>query len=268
MRARDIRAFLQLPIGYFDRSSSGALLSRLTYNTEQIGNAATDSVTTLVRESLTIIGSVGVLLYLNSRLALIALILGPLIGWLASIINRYFRRYSRRIQDSMGDVTRVAKEALEAPRVIKVYNAEAYQSAAVRSGQRAQPPLAHAPHPDPRLANPVVQFVTSIGLAFVLSIAISEAVNGRMSPGDLLAFFTALVNIASPARARQRGGPLQQGIAAAQNLFELLDEPAEPQGGGRSAAGAARRGGVRRRHVRLRSRSKGARAATTSRFRG
>jgi subfamily B ATP-binding cassette protein MsbA len=198
LRGEVFERFLKFPIGYFDRSSSGTLLSRLTYNTEQIGQAATDSVTTIVRESLTIAGSVAVLLYLNTRLALIALTMGPLIGWLASVINRYFRRYSRRIQDSMGDVTRVAKETLEAPRVIKVYGAEDYQARqfeAVNERNR---------HSNMRLiltrglSNPVVQLVTAAGLAFVLSIAIADAIHARMTPGDLLAFFTALVNIASP----------------------------------------------------------------------
>ena len=238
MRREVFERFLQLPIGYFDRSSAGVLLSRLTYNTEQVGQAATDSVTTLIRESLTMIGSIAVMLYLNVKLSLIALIMGPLIGWLASVINRYFRRYGRRIQDSMGDVTRVAKETLEAPRVIKVYGAEEYQNrqfeAVNEHNRRSNMRLILTRG----LANPVVQLVTAIGLAFVLSIAIGDAIHGRMTTGDLLAFFTALVNIASPLRQVVNvAGPMQQGIAAAQNIFELLDEPAEPAGGGRSAAG-------------------------------
>ncbi|MBV8495388.1 MAG: lipid ABC transporter permease/ATP-binding protein, partial [Gammaproteobacteria bacterium] len=118
------RRILALPIGYFDRNSSAVLLSRLTYNSEQIGQATTDSLNVVVRTTLTIIGSVGFLLWMNARLTLIALVMAPLVGWLISVINRKFRRYSRRIQDSMGDVTRVAKESFEAPRLLKVYNAE------------------------------------------------------------------------------------------------------------------------------------------------
>ena len=87
---------------------------------------------------------------LNPKLALIALTMGPLVGWLVSIINRQFRRYSRRIQDSMGDVTRVAKESFEAPRALKVYNAAGAPRRAVRGGQRAQPALVHAADPAPR----------------------------------------------------------------------------------------------------------------------
>ncbi|MBV8909361.1 MAG: lipid ABC transporter permease/ATP-binding protein, partial [Gammaproteobacteria bacterium] len=123
LRGEMFRHILRLPIGYFDRSSSGALLSRLTYNSEQVGQATTDAVIVTLRSTLTIAGSIAFLLWMNARLALIALIMGPLIGWLVSVINYRFRRYSRRIQDSMGDVTRVAKESFEAPRLIKVYNA-------------------------------------------------------------------------------------------------------------------------------------------------
>ena len=232
LRRQVFRRVLQLPIGFFDRGSSAALLSRLTFNTEQIGQAATDSVIVVVRTALTIIGSIGFLLWLNVRLTLVALTMGPLVGWLVSVINRRFRRYSRRIQESMGDITRVAKESLEAPRLIKVYNAEEHLA------RQFDAVNAHNVRSNMKLiltkgiSNPTVQLVTVTGFAFVLSIAIADAIHARMSMGDLLGFLTALVSIAQPLRELVGvAGPLQQGIAAAQSLFELLDEPTEPQGG-------------------------------------
>jgi subfamily B ATP-binding cassette protein MsbA len=236
LRKEVFERILRLPIGYFDRNASAHLLSRLTYNTEQIGQATTDSVAVIVRESLTTIGSVGILLYLNLKLTLIALTMGPLVAWLVTIINKRFRRYSRRIQDSMGDVTRVAKESIEAPRLIKVYNAQDHLGAqfevANERNRRSNMRLILTKG----LANPVVQLVTAAGSAFVISIAIADTVHGRMTTGDLLAFLTALVNIAQPLRSLVGvAGPLQQGIAAGQSIFELLDEPAEPQGGTRAA---------------------------------
>ncbi|HXW75646.1 MAG TPA: lipid A export permease/ATP-binding protein MsbA [Steroidobacteraceae bacterium] len=232
LRHEVFRHILMLPVGYFDRHSSAALLSRLTYNSEQIGQATTDSVNTVVRTTLTIIGSIGWLLWTNVRLTLIALIMGPLVGWLVSIINHKFRRYSRRIQDSMGDVTRVAKESFEAPRLIKVYNAQAH------FGRQFDAVNEHNRRSNMKLiltrgiSNPVVQEVTAIGCAIVLLIAITDAINGRMSMAALAGFITALVSIAQPLRELVGvAGPLQQGIAAGQSLFELLDEPSEPQGG-------------------------------------
>ncbi|HEX4389505.1 MAG TPA: lipid A export permease/ATP-binding protein MsbA [Steroidobacteraceae bacterium] len=232
MRRDVYRHILRLPIGYFDHNSSATLLSRLTYNTEQVGQATTDSINVLVRTTLTIIGSLGVLLYLNARLTAIALVVGPLVGWMVSVINRYFRRYSRRIQDSMGDVTRVAKESFEAPRLLKVYNAEAHL------GRQFDEVNDHNLRSNMKLvltkavSNPVVQLVTAGGAAVVIAIAINDTVQHRMSIGALLAFITALVSIAQPLRELVSvAGPLQQGIAAGQSLFEILDDRPEPPGG-------------------------------------
>lgn len=236
LRAQVFTRMVHLPTNYYDRNSTAALLSRLTYNTEQVGQATTDSVVVAIREALTIVGSLIALLVINTRLTLIALTMGPLIAWLVTLINRKFRRYSRRIQDSMGDITRVAKETLEAPRVVKVYNAERYQDSQFESvnehNRRSHMRLILTKG----LSNPTVQLVTAVGSSFILSIAISDAISNRMSMGDLLAFLVALVNIAQPLRSLVGvSGPLQQGIAAGQSLFELLDEPPEPAGGSLAA---------------------------------
>jgi len=190
-------------------------------------------VAVIIRESLTLLGLLSYLFYLNLQLTLFALVLGPMVGWLVTSINKRFRRYSRRIQDSMGDVTRVSKEIFDAPRLIKVYNAQdhlnrqfdAVNQHNLRSNMRLV--LTRS------LANPIVQLVTALGVAVVLYIAIADAIAGRMTMGSLLGFFTALVGIAQPLRELVGvGGNLQNGIAAGQSLFELLDEPIESQGGG------------------------------------
>jgi ATP-binding cassette, subfamily B, bacterial MsbA len=233
IRQQVFDAINRLPIAYFDRNASGSLLSRLTFNVEQVATTTTDSLVMLVRTLLQMGLTLGYAMYLNFRLTLLALVMAPLIGWLVSRINRYFRRYSRRIQDSMGNVTRVAKESFEAPRLIKIYNAEAHlgrQFGAVNEHNRRS---------NMRLiltkgvSNPIVQTISSIGMAFVLALAISDAIHGRMSMPDLVAFIVALANVSQPLQQfiGVTGG-LQQGIAAAQNLFELLDEPSEPQTGG------------------------------------
>jgi ATP-binding cassette, subfamily B, bacterial MsbA len=232
IRSEIFSSTLRLPVRYFDRSSSAAMLSQLTYNTEQIGQATTDSIVVIVRAGLTIIGYIGYLVYLNPKLAGIALVMGPLVGWLISIVNRYFRRYGRRIQDSMVDVTRVAKEGFEAPRLIKVYNAEdqvSGQFERVNEWNR---------HSFMRLvltrglSNPVVQQIASLGAAFVLSIALADAVHGRMEMGELLGFFVALGSITQPLKELIGvAGPMQQAVAAGQSIFATLDAPSEPNTG-------------------------------------
>ncbi|MGH8294484.1 MAG: lipid A export permease/ATP-binding protein MsbA [Steroidobacteraceae bacterium] len=240
LRAEVFRSVLDLPAAYFDRTSSGALLSKLTYNSEQVGQACTTSIVITVRAALTVVGMMVALFWFNWRLALISLGIGPAAGWLVSVVNRRFRRYGKRIQDSMGDVTRIAKEGFEAPRLVKVYEAQPHLHAQFESvnehNRRSYMRLILTRG----LANPTVQLVSALGGAVVLGLAIRDTVSGRMTPGDLLGFFTALTSIAQPLRELVSvADPLQQGIAAAESLFELTDEPGEPRGGS-CIAGRAR----------------------------
>jgi subfamily B ATP-binding cassette protein MsbA len=228
MRAELFAHYLSLPTSYYDRAASGQMLSRLTYNIELVAEATTNSVTVLIRDTLTIVGLLGWLFYLNWQLAAFALALAPFIAWLMQKINRLFRRYSARIQSSMGDVTRVTKEALDAHRVIKVFNAQEHQRrvfAEVNERNR---------HTNMRListkamSNPVVQVIAAIGLAGVMYFAIRQVMAGRMQVGDFMSFLTAMLLITAPLRRLMAVfGPLQQGIAAGASVFEVLDHPLE-----------------------------------------
>ena len=223
---------LRLPVSYFDRSSSAAMLSQLTFNTEQIGQATTDSIVVVIRAGLILIFYITTLFYLNAKLAAIALTIGPVVAWLMSIVNRHFRRYSKRIQDSMIDVTRVAKEGFEAPRLIKVYNAEEQVSDQFeRVNERNR--LSFMRLVLTRgLANPVVQQIASLGGAVVVSIALLDALHGRMSQDDAVGFFVALGSITQPLKELiGASGPIQQAVAAGQVVFETVDTPSEPRGG-------------------------------------
>jgi ATP-binding cassette, subfamily B, bacterial MsbA len=232
LRGEVFRSILDLPVAYFDRTSTGTLLSKLTYNSEQVGQASSDSIVIMVRAALTVMWMVAGLFWFNWRLALISLVVGPLAAWLVSVATRKFRRYGRRIQDSMGDVTRIAKESFEAPRMVKVYEAQAHLRAqfdAVNEHNRRSYMRLILTR---GLANPTVQMVTALGGAFVLGLALRDTLDGRMTPGDLLGFFAGLTSIAQPLRELvQVADPLQQGVAAAESLFELIDEPPEPPGG-------------------------------------
>ena len=232
LRAQIFDSYLRLPVSFFDRQASGMLLSRLTYNTEQVANATTDSITVFIRDTLSIIGLISYLMYLNPKLTLISLVVAPVIAFLIRRINLLFRRYSRRIQNSMGDVTRVAKEAIEAPRVVRVFNAQDYQAETFEQvnehNRRSHMKLMLTKS----LSNPIVQTLTALGLATVLYMATVDAVNDRMSVGEFTSFIAALILVTAPLRRLVNvAGPLQQGIAAAQSIFEIIDTPREPEGG-------------------------------------
>ena len=141
------------------------LLSKLTFNIEQVAGAATGAAISLVSDTLTILGLVAYLFYLNWRLACFCIIAVPPIAWLMQIANRSFRRYSKRIQNSMGDITRVAKEAIDASRLIKIFNAEDHQTdrfeVANELNRASNMKLARAKS----LSNPVVGCIASLALA-------------------------------------------------------------------------------------------------------
>jgi subfamily B ATP-binding cassette protein MsbA len=232
---RDLFAqYLRLPTALYDRESSGVMLTRLTYNAELVAQAATDSLTVIVRDSLSIIVDVAYLFVLNAKLAAYALITAPLIAWLVRSVNVRFRRYSTRIQNSMGDVTRVGKEALDAHRVVKVYNAQDHIRAlfeqANELNRRTNVRLISARSS----SNPIVQVLQALGLAGVLFIANREVADGAMHIDAFVAFLTALMLVPQPLRRLLNvAGPLQQGIAAGSSLFEVIDAAPEPQGGER-----------------------------------
>jgi len=233
LRGQIFERYVHLPVSYFDTNTSGVLLSKLTYNTEQVATATTDSVTVFIRDTLTIIGLLGYLLYLNPKLTLVSLIVGPLIAVLIRKPTQLFRLYIRPIQNSMGDVTRVAKEAIEAPRVIRVFSAQDYEARmfdeVTEHNRRSHMKLMMTKG----MSNPIVQTIAAVGLAGVLYLATVDAINGLMSVGEFTSFIAALMLITAPLRRLVNvAGPLQQGIAAAQSIFEVLDAPLEDQGGG------------------------------------
>ena len=240
--------YLRLPTAVYDRESSGTMLSRLIYNAETVASATTDSLTVIIRDTLSIAFNIGALFWLNWRLAICALIVAPAIAWLVRNVNVRFRRYSQRIQNSMGDITRVTKEALDAHRVVKVFNAQGHIAQLFENAnelnRRTNVRLISARS----ISNPIVQMIAALGLAFVLYVANREMAAGMLSIASFLPFVIALLQVTQPLkRVLSVAGPLQQGIAAGASVFAVLDSPTEPQGGTRALVRA--RGAVEFRHV-------------------
>jgi subfamily B ATP-binding cassette protein MsbA len=240
--------YLRLPTAYLDRQQSGHLLSKLTNNIELVAAAATGAAISLISDRLSILVLLGTLFYMNWRLAVFCIVAAPVIALLMQIANRSFRRYSERIQNSMGDITRVAKEAIDAHRLIKIFNAEDHQT------ERFEQVNEHNRASNMKLiraraiSNPVVQCIAAVALASVLYVAIRQVFSHHMQFDDFFGFLTALMLIPAPLRSLvNMSGPLQQGIAAGQSVFEILDLPTEGSGGSLKLARA--RGDIEFRNV-------------------
>jgi len=229
------RQYLHLPASYYDRVSGGMLLSRLTFNIEQVAEATTKSITSLIRDSLTIVVLIGSMFYFSWRLATFVFLIAPPLSWLVRKVSSSFRRYSARIQASMGDITRVVKEALDGQRVIKVFNAQKQEADDFEKvnehNRRSNMKLIAAR----ATSNPVVQFIASLALGGILWVALHQIVAGNLSMATFMGFLTAMLMTTAPLkRLMDSFVPLQQGVAAGASVFEVLDSPAEDMKSGRA----------------------------------
>ena len=225
---------LHLPGRFFDRHSSGHLISRVTYHVEQVTGAATKALTILLREGLFVIGLVTYLLWTNWMLTLLFLAVTPLIGWVVSYASKRFRRISGRIQASMGEVTHVASEALSGYRVVRTHGAEAYEKArfAAASEYNRQQSMKEAL--TKAVSTPVIQLLVALALAVLVWLAMSPALMADMTAGEFVAFITAASLMAKPVRQlTEINSEIQKGLAASSELFGLLEEPSEPDQGRR-----------------------------------
>lgn len=228
LRCNVFNHMLHLPGRFFDSHSSGHLISRVTYHVEQVTGAATNAITILLREGLFVLGLLAYLLWTNWMLTLLFLAVTPLIGGVVSYASKRFRRISQRIQDSMGDVTHVASEALTGYRVVRTHGAEDFEKArfARASDYNRQQKMKEAL--TKAISTPVIQLMIAVSLAILVWLAMSPALLANMTPGEFVAFITAASLMAKPVRQlTEINSEIQKGIAAAGELFGLMQVPVE-----------------------------------------
>lgn len=237
MRLQIFEHMLRLPSTYYDRHPSGHLLSRLTFNVEQVTAAATSSVTVLLREGLTVVGLLGYMLYENWKLTLIFLALGPVIGLIIGYVSKRFRRLSERIQNSMGQVTQVASETINGYRVMRVFGGEAHEMDRFTRASRYNIDQQLKMSFTESLSTPVIQILISISIAILVWLALSPEILQGMTTGEFIAFITAATTAAKPVRQlTEINSHIQRGIAAANDVFSVLSEPVERDDGRHAAA--------------------------------
>lgn len=228
LRGELIQTMVKLPSSFFDKSNSGRLVSKVTYDVTQVAAAASDAVAVVFREGLTVIGLLAFLLYIDWQLTLAFIVIGPVVGQIVNYTSKKFRKYSTRIQDSMGDVTQITTEAIKGQRVIRTFNADSFVSdkliaASERTrSQNMKMALIRA------VSAPIVQLIVGMALAFLVWLAMSPNFFDDKTAGDFVAFIGASAQLAKPIRQlTQVNAVIQRGISAAQSIFSLIDEAVE-----------------------------------------
>ena len=230
---RDVfRKFLTLPTRYFDRQSAGPLLSRLTYNVEMVAESVTSVVTIAIRDVLTVVAAFVVMIIQSPKLTVFVAILFPVVAFLVRVLGLAFRRYSGRIQDTVGEVTQVTEEIVRGNRVVKVFGGYDYEK------DRLDEVDSRNKKQNLKLINvralgvAVTQTIFGIGVAGVIYMASIESLNDNLSAGQFISFFGAMMLMLQPIRRITNvNATLQRGVAGADSLFGVMDEDDEEDTG-------------------------------------
>jgi subfamily B ATP-binding cassette protein MsbA len=240
LRAAMFGRVLELPAPYYDERASGNLISKLTYDAAQVTTAATSVLTVIFKDSLAMIGLLAWMLWLNWKLTLLALVMTPIVVWVVRSISRRLRASSRDVQRSMGEVTQVLQEAIEGHKVVKLFGGQRYETKrfndqANRVRRYMMKQVAAA-----AVSVPIMQLIAAVALAVMIYIATLQSSAAEITVGGFGSFVAAMLMLNAPLkRITSVNEPLQRGLAAAESIFELLDQEPEPDTGG-VALGRAR----------------------------
>ncbi|MGE4071932.1 MAG: lipid A export permease/ATP-binding protein MsbA [Lysobacterales bacterium] len=251
LRAQVFQRYLVLPSRFFAERASGDALSRLSFQVEQIGQACTEGLKIWVLDSLIIIGLLGVMTWYSPQLTLSVLLAGPAIALVVRLVSKRYRAISRRIQTSVADVTQIGQDVILGEREIKIYGGqqdEAERFSKVNEHNRRQHLKVSATN---AMSSALVQILAASSLALVVYVATRPGELERLTPGAFTAFMTAMLAILpSLKRLTSAQSLIQRGLAAAESVFSILDEAAEPDLG--TYAPERVRGEIRLDGIRLR----------------
>jgi ATP-binding cassette, subfamily B, bacterial MsbA len=232
LRGVMFRKLLNLPARYYDDQASGNLISKLTFDVMQVTTAATSVLTVIFKDALVIVGLLGWMLWLNWRLTLFALLMAPVIVLVVRVISVRLRNSSRAVQNQMGDMTQVIQETIEGHRVVKLFGGQDYeqqrfdaQANSVRRQLMKQVAASAA-------SVPIVQFIAALALASIVYLATQQSNAAQITVGGFVSFITAMLMLTTPLkRVTSVNEPLQRGLAAAESVFALIDQPGEADRG-------------------------------------
>ncbi len=241
LRTRMFDRLLTLPVGYYDDHPAGNIISKLTFNVTQVTSAATQVLTVLVRDTLSIIGLLAWMLWLDWRLTLLILLTAPAIVTVVKTLSIRMRHLNRQLQESYGDMTHVIEEAIRGNKVVKIFGGQAYERRRfgdIANGVRRYQLKVQS---TAAINVPLVQTIAAASMGIIIYLAASDTSNGNMTVGAFMSFFAAMGLLFSPLkRLTGVNEHLQRGLAAAETIFDLIDESPERDAGARHLPGRAR----------------------------
>ena len=232
LRQQLFDSYLHLPASFYDHNSAGQLISKLAYNSEQVANAATKAIISAFRDIMLLVYLLIVMLSINVKLTAVMLILVPVVALVVTTISRKFRKISRNIQDSMGDVAHVTEEAVVGQRVVKVFRGQRSESkrfGRVNERTRRLQMRMVATH---MLSSSMVQLAAGLAMVILMLVAIRPSMLEQITAGTFTSIFFSMVATIPPLkRLTTVQSQLQKGIAAAESIFFIIDTEKEKDQG-------------------------------------
>ena len=234
MRQQLFDHMMKLPVSFHDQHSTGDLISKITYDTQQVAEASSRALLVLIKEGAFVIGLLGLMFYQSWQLSLVFLVVGPLIAKVVGVVSKRFRKVSSRIQTAMGNVTTTAEQMINGHKVVVMHQGQKGESARfseinnITRNQNMKLVNTRA------ISTSVIQFIASLSLSMVLVIASFPEMLGELSAGAFTTLLTAMIMLLRPLKQLTNvNGDFQRGIAAATSVFDILDEPIEIDKGSR-----------------------------------
>ena len=228
LRTQVFDVLIRVPKAAIDAYTHGELVSKLTFNVEQVSGASSEALKTLLRDGLTVLALISYMLYLNWKLTLVFFAIAPAIAAVVLVVGRHFRRYSKRIQDSMGEVTQLSNESVAAFDEIRMFAAAEQQSARFHEASQFNRIQSLKLAFVQAVSTPVAQVFLSLALAALFWFALDPAILAGFTPGSLVAFIAAATQLGKPIRTLTNVQSIvQRGLAAAEDLFAQIDTPLE-----------------------------------------
>ena len=219
---------LRMPVSFYDRHKSGELIAKITYDAEQVKDTASDAIVTIVREATTVIGLLCLMIWTSWQLTIIFFVIGPVVGFIVSTISRRIRRYSRSLQQSVGNITSETGQMLLSHREVMMFNGYDVENERFAKSSGAIRDTTMKVVKIQAVGSPLVQLIASSALAAILVMATNPDLVGGLTAGGFATIITAMMMLLKPIKTlMQVNNKVQRGITGLQSLFGIIDHPTE-----------------------------------------
>ncbi|MCC8379700.1 MULTISPECIES: lipid A ABC transporter ATP-binding protein/permease MsbA [Xenorhabdus] len=234
MRRRLFNHMMGMPVAFFDQQSTGTLLSRITYDSEQVASSSSGALVTVVREGASIIGLFALMFYYSWELSLILIVIAPIVAGVIRLVSVRFRRISKNMQNSMGMVTTSAEQMLKGHKEVLIFGGQKVETKRFNKVSNHMRQQGMKMVSADSISDPIIQIIASFALAFILYAASFPEIMGALTAGKITVVFSSMIALMRPLKSLTNvNAQFQRGMAACQTLFTILDMEQEKDDGKR-----------------------------------